>query len=122
MDQTYCAQVIYTRSLYKTKHILFPALLDKDRIATKMGAKKKGKKGGKKGKKGGKKSKEPQMTAQEAILGYQLVFTDIFNAIDFHLLQLNLRSLRICILVPLELPVSLLCVTVKCYLFNGRKH
>lgn len=36
--------------------------------------KKKGKKGGgKKGKKGGKKSKEPQMTAKEAILGYQYV-------------------------------------------------
>lgn len=35
--------------------------------------KKKGKKGGgKKGKKGGKKSKEPQMTAKEAILGYQI--------------------------------------------------
>lgn len=36
--------------------------------------KKKGKKGGgKKGKKGGKKSKEPQMTAKEAILGFQYV-------------------------------------------------
>ncbi|XP_011414309.2 coiled-coil domain-containing protein 83 [Magallana gigas] len=35
--------------------------------------KKKGKKGGgKKGKKGGKKSREPQMTAKEAILGYQI--------------------------------------------------
>lgn len=35
--------------------------------------KKKGKKGGgKKGKKGGKKSKEPQMTAKEAILGFQI--------------------------------------------------
>ncbi|KAL3881283.1 hypothetical protein ACJMK2_027738 [Sinanodonta woodiana] len=38
-----------------------------------MGKKKKGgKKGGKKGKKGGKKGKEPQMTAKEAILAYQI--------------------------------------------------
>lgn len=38
-----------------------------------MGKKKGGKKkGGKKGKKGGKKSKEPQMTAKEAILAYQI--------------------------------------------------
>ncbi|KAK3097159.1 hypothetical protein FSP39_006938 [Pinctada imbricata] len=36
-----------------------------------MGKKKGGKKGGKKGKKGGKK-KEPQMTAKEAILAYQI--------------------------------------------------
>jgi hypothetical protein len=39
-------------------------------MGKKKGGGKKGKKGGKKG---GKKSKEPQMTAKEAILGYQYV-------------------------------------------------
>lgn len=51
------------------------------------GKKKKSGKKGKKGKKGGGKAKEPQMTAQEAILAYQI------NVVEKKLLKNQMRIL-----------------------------